>query len=405
MSKSTFFTGQPIFNQLLSLIPKFHIRDAVIATKSDRYYKKFRSYEHLVTMLYTCLQKCSSLREVTTGMMACHHKLAHLGLNYSPRRSTLAEANNKRCSDFFSSVYFRLYHHYYQFSPDSRLKGSIENRLFLIDSTTISLFTDIMKGAGCKGVNGKKKGGAKAHLVVKATDDIPVFVMITPASMNDRDIFKNMDLPKGAIAVFDKGYNSYEQFEKWTNASVTWVTRMRNDSWQEDIESRHISEAEVEAGVIADDIVKLGRPSNRKTKRIRIRRITFFDREKNREFTFITNNFSFKASVVAAIYKKRWQIELLFKRLKQTYPLRNFLGESENAIKTQIWCALISDLLLKIIKNKIHKKWSFANLSAMVRLHLMNYLDLIQFLKNPEKSLINYEEPRPELQLKLFNSS
>lgn len=405
MSKNTFFTGQPIFNQLLSLIPKFIIQDSVIFSNSDKYYKKFRSYEHLVTMLYTCIQKCSSLREVTTGMMACHHKLIHLGLAYSPRRSTLAEANNKRTCEFFSSVYFRLYHHYYQFSPDSRLKGSIENRLFLIDSTTISLFTEIMKGAGCKGVNGKKKGGAKAHLVVKAIDDIPVFVMITPASINDREIFKNMVLPNGAIAVFDKGYNNYEQFEKWTNESVTWVTRMRSDSCLEEIESNQLTEKEIEAGVIADDIVILGRPSNRKTKRIKIRRIIYFDREKNREFTFITNNFSFKASVIAAIYKRRWQIELLFKRLKQTYPLRNFLGESENAIKTQIWCALITDLLLKIIKNKVQKNWSFSNLSAMVRLHLMNYINLIQFLKNPEKSLVNYKEPIQELQLKLFNSS
>lgn len=405
MSKSIYFTGQPIFNQLLSLIPRNLIRRSVSEVNSDRYYKKFKSYEHLVTMLYTCLQKCTSLREVTTGMMACHQKLYHLGINYSPRRSTLAEANNNRNSDFFSSLYFRLYHYYYQFSPDSRLKGSIENRLFLIDSTTISLFSEIMKGAGCRGLNGKKKGGAKAHLVVRANEDVPLFVMITHASKNDRDIFKELRLPPGAIAVFDKGYNSYSQFEKWNNESVTWITRMRDDSSQEYLKSLAISSNEERVGVLADDIVVLGRLSNRKTKKIKVRRIRYEDKEKNRTFTFITNNFRYKASTIALIYKRRWQIELLFKRLKQTYPLRYFLGESENAIKIQIWCALICDLLLKIIKDRVKKRWSYANLSGMIRLHLMNYLDLFSFLKNPEKSLINYKEEKLDPQLKLFNTS
>jgi transposase len=405
MSKNTFFTGQPIFNQLLSLIPRRIILKSVQETNADRYYKKFKSYDHLITMLYTCLQKCTSLREVTTGMMACQHKLFHLGIVHSPRRSTIADANNKRSCEFFSSIYFGLYHHYYRFSPDSRLKGSVENRLFLIDSTTINLFSEIMKGAGCKGLNGKKKGGAKAHMVVKANEDVPVFAMITHASKNDRDIFKKIELPKGAIAVFDKGYNSYTQFEKWNKQSITWITRMRHDSSQEFVKSFTITWEESKAGILSDDMIILGRMSNRKTKKIKVRRILYNDKEKNRIFTFITNNFKYKASVVASIYKRRWQIELLFKRLKQTYPLRYFLGESENAIKTQIWCALISDLLLKIIKDKIHKKWSYANLSGMIRLHLMNYMSLLSFLKNPEKTLIDYKEPKLDFQLKLFNTT
>lgn len=405
MSKNTFFTGQPIFNQLLSLIPRRIITKSVQKFNSDRYYKKFKSYDHLITMLYSSLQKCTSLREVTTGMMACHHKLFHLGIVHSPRRSTIADANNNRNCDFFSTLYFDLYHHYFHFSPDSRLKGSVENRLFLIDSTTISLFSEIMKGAGVKGLNGKKKGGAKAHLVVKADQDVPVFAMITHASKNDRDIFKKFELPAGAIAVFDKGYNSYKQFEKWDKQSVTWITRIRHDASQEFVRRLTISLHESKAGVLSDEVVILGRTSNRKTKKIRVRKILFYDEEKERTFTFITNNLTYKASVIASIYKKRWQIELLFKRLKQSYPLRYFLGESENAIKIQIWCALICDLLLKIIKNKVQKNWSYSNLSGMIRLHLMNYMDLLSFLKNPEKTLFSYKEPRIDSQLNLFNTS
>lgn len=317
----------------------------------------------------------------------------------------MSEANNNRSHEFFSAVYERLYHTYYHFSPDSRLKGSIENRLFLIDSTTISLFSDIMKGMGSHPVNGKKKGGAKAHLVVKASEDVPVYSIITHASKSDKEIFKHLDLPEGAIVVFDKGYNSYEKFAEFNSQSVTWVTRMSDVAYQELIAHLPVSEKEKDAGVIADDKVLLGRPSNRKTKKIAVRRITFYDSVTKKTFVFITNHKTFKASTIAAIYKRRWQIELLFKRLKQSYPLKHFLGESENAIKVQIWCALITDLLLSIVKKQLKKKWSFANICSMVRLHLMNYLDLILFLENPEKSLMNYSERLNQQQPSLFSSA
>lgn len=406
MSKSTFFTGQPIFNQLLSLIPRQIIQDSVRKFETDRYYKKFKSYDHLVTLLYACFQKCTSLREVVTGMMACQHKLAHLGLKAPTRRSTLSEAMNRRNHEFFSSVYHRLYQLHFDFSPDSRIGGKIEDRLFLLDSTTIRLFSEIMKGMGSRPVDGKKKGGAKAHMLVKSSDDLPVFTLLTHATKNDKEIFKHLNLPKGAIIVFDKGYNSYEQFEKWDKESVTWVTRMSDVAWQETIEHRTVTTRESKAGILSDDIVKLGRPSNEgSTKRITVRRITFDDKINGRVFTFITNNKTFKASTIAGIYKRRWQIELLFKRLKQNYPLKYFLGESENAIKSQIWCSLITDLLLAIIKKNVKKQWSFSNIAGMVRLHLMNYIDIYAFLSDPEKSLINYSESEPSLQLNLFNTS
>ena len=406
MGKSTYFTGQPIFNQLLSLIPRRVIQASVSDHLSDRYYKRYKSYDHLVTMLYTCFQQCKSIREVITGMMASHHRLKHLGLHAPPRRSTLSEANNRRTDLFFSSVYSGLIKHYALFLPDSRAESRMENRLYLMDSTTIRLFSDIMQGAGTHPVNGKKKGGAKVHLLVKASDDLPVFATLTHAKKNDKEIFRHLQLPQGAIVVFDKGYNSYEQFSQWHNQGVTWVTRMSDVASQELIKQNDVTQKERQAGVIADDVVILGRLSNaKKTKRIKVRRITFYDTLTGKTFYFITNHRTFKASTIAAIYKRRWQIELLFKRFKQNYPLRYFLGESENAIRIQIWAALITDLLLSLVKKKVVKSWSFANIAAMVRLHLMNYINIYSFLENPEKALRNYNEPVPKAQLSLFNSS
>ena len=402
MSKNTFFSGQPIFSQLLSFIPRSIVSNNVKKHNSDRYYKRFRSYDHLVSMLYACFEKCTSIRELTTGMMACSYKLQHLGIQYAPRRSTISEANQNRPEAFFSDMYHSLYHHYYGFLPDSRIKGSIENRLFLIDSTTITLFTDIMKGMGTKAVDGKKKGGAKAHLLVKATDDVPCFTMITHATKNDKEILSRINLPTGAIVVFDKGYNSYKQFGAWDKQGITWVTRMSEVAWQEVTTNKVVSVIEQSRGVITDDIVRLGRPSNNPTPKISVRRIKYYDETTKRVFTFITNNTRFNASTIAGIYKKRWQVELLFKRLKQSYPLRNFLGESENAIKIQIWASLITDLLIKVISKNVKRKWSFANISGMIRLHLMNYMNIIAFLNNPEYILKDYIPPDCHFQRRLF---
>lgn len=392
MAKNNYFTGQPIFSQLLSFIPSTLLRNCMKKHGSDRYYKKFKSRDHLITMLYSAFQRCTSLREVTTGLMACQQKLLHLGIFYVPRRSTLSDANRDRPSEFFASVYKGLYSHYFKSLPDSRFK-KIENRLFIIDSTTISLFSEVMKGMGTCGVNGRKKGGAKAHMVVKSDEDLPCFTLITHATKNDKEIFHHFEPPKGAIIVMDKGYNSYIQLEQWDKKGVTFVTRLTETAYQQIESVQEVSEIEKQAGVLSDDVVVLGRPSNNKTQKITVRRIRFKDKLTGKEFAFITNNFHFKPSTIAEIYKKRWQIELLFKRLKQNYPLRYFLGETENAIKTQIWCALIADLLLKLIQEKLKKKWSFANIAGMIRLHLMNYLHLIKFLNDPEKTIHKYKEP------------
>jgi hypothetical protein len=402
MHKNTFFTGQPIFSQLLSLIPKQIILKTSKEYQSDRYYKKFKSYEHLVSMLYCSFHKCTSLRELTTGMLACYSRLSHLGINYVPRRSTLGDANKNRSSEFFSVLYNRLYQYYYGNYPDSPLGKSIESRLFIIDSTTIKLFTDIMKGLGSIPVNGKRKGGAKAHVLMKADQDVPCFVSISDACENDRIILKDLNLPKGSILTFDKGYNNYRQMEIWRKQGVNWVTRMVNTAYYDIDHVKEITSDEIEGGILSDQIIIMGRPGNKSTTRLRARKIEYWDFESGKKFIFLTNNTSFNASTIASIYKRRWQIEILFKRLKQNYPLQNFLGDNENAIKIQIWAVLITDLLLKIVMDRLTKRWSYANIAGIVRLHLMTYINLFTFLNKPEKALQFYKHPEENYTLSLF---
>lgn len=396
MDKSTFFTGQPIFTQLLKFIPRDKVQRLAGQYKTDRYYKRFKTYEHLVTMLYTCFHGCKSLREVTTGMQVCCSKLQHLSIRCVPRRSTLSDANKARNPDFFSYLYHHLYQSYYGTSPDSRMKKSLDKRLFIIDSTTIKLFSEVMRGLGKKPVSGKQKGGAKAHILLKADEDVPRFVCLTNATANDRILLPKINLEPGSVIVFDRGYNNYYQMDQWTKQHITWVSRILPEASYQILQNCEISHYAAAKGILADQQILMGRPSNKQTTKLLARKITFLDPLTQREFEFITNNTQLSPLTIADLYKKRWQIELLFKRLKQNYPLRYFLGDNENAIRIQIWCALITDLLVKIVKDRIKRKWSYANIASMIRLHLMSYVNLFKFLNNPEKVIqLSYPLPNP----------
>ncbi len=407
MSKSTFFTGQPIFTQLLSLIPAGIVNRLIRIHQADRYCKKFNTMHHLVTMLFSVINQCTSIREVVTGLQVATSKRGHFKLVHDVCRSTFSDANNRRPEAFFGDLFHELYCYYYGL-PDSRKikpRQPYEKRLFIIDSTTIKLFHDVIKGAGMSPANGKRKGGLKAHVMIQASENIPCLVNLTAAAANDRTILRFIDLPRGSIITFDKGYANFRKFQQWTQSGVYWVSRVL-DRWIVKVtKQRLITEEQKQAGVISDELVILGDPNNNHTLKIKARIIKYIDPETQRSLSFVTNNNRFLPTTIAEIYKKRWQIELLFKRIKQRYPLRYFLGESANAIKIQVWCALIADLLVKIVKDHTKRHWSYTNISGIIRLHLMTYINLNSFLDNPEKATKNYYPPQTEFQLNLFSTA
>lgn len=395
MSKSTSFSGQPIFNQLLSLIPKHLIRSLSDKHNSDKYCKKFFFYDHLITMLFSSFHSCTSLREVITGMQAYGRKLFHLGLKNTPRKSTFADSNGKRSSIVFEELFHQLANHFYKLSPDSRAK-SLLRRMFIIDSTTITLFKSIMRGAGSYSLSGKKKGGVKAHTLLDADRNTPDLVRITEARMSDKDFLKYVNIVPHSIVIIDKAYNFYKIFIEWTKNDIRWYTRLNKAAVYEILEHLPLTEEQLKLGVLNDHIIMLGNPAtSKKTPLQKARIVHYKDKTTNKIFQFLSNDFESQAFEIAEMYKKRWQIEMFFKRLKQNFPLNYFLGDNENAIRIQMWCSLIADLLIKVVMDRTakYRQWSFANLCGMIRIHLETYLDLFAFLKNPEKELINYEPP------------
>jgi hypothetical protein len=383
MCKATNFVGQPILSQILSCIPKSKINSAAKRHNSNYYYKKIPLRVHLVSLLYGVFSYCNGLRELCEGMLACEGKLAHLGLDKAPPKSTLSDANTNRSYLVFETIYFELLRRYHNFISDSRLKGLSIRNLKIIDSSTIRLFSDILRGVGRNPLDGsRKKGGIKVHTLMDAFSGVAEFVRITAAKEHDRNFLYHIKLMANSWIVFDKGYNPFRQFAKWTEQKIWFVTRMRENAVFHVLKVIADKTKKKNAkGVLKEQYITVGYKGEESADRLKLRRITF-KADDGKIYVFMTNNFSLAADQIALIYKNRWMIELLFKQIKQNFPLRYFWGESENAIKIQVYCVLIAQLLMVVIRKIAKTKKSFANMITVIRLHLMSYVNLFEFIKD-----------------------
>jgi hypothetical protein len=358
MNKGTFFTGQPIFNQVLNFIPRSLVRRIARELNADRYYKAFKTYDHLVTMLYSIFNHCTSLREITTGLLAWDHRIHHLGIDAHPRRSTLSDANANRSQEVFGQIYMKLLDRYRSILPDSR-KRSRKNNLYIFDSTSITLFQEILKASGKSYNDGRRKGGIKVHTLLKTDLDAPTMIRYSAAADSDSKYLKEVSLPKGSVIVFDKGYRNYSQYNRLTDQGVTWITRQYDCSVYKIKNKAEVNEYQKKQGVKTDWLIELGHDHDRDAIKVSARLIKYRDPISKKLFQFITNNEELAPLTIANYYRQRWQIETFFKRIKGNYPLQYFLGNNENAIKIQIWCSLIADLLLRVISMGPLPKWHF----------------------------------------------
>ncbi len=335
MDKITYFFGQSVFGQLVSLIDERIISQCVNGSNSDYYIKKFKTKDHLISMLFCVLAKCSSLREVSGAMLGLSGKTKHFGLNHIPYRSTLADANKRRDAIVFGSIYNRLLLQYGHHLSDSRIKDVINKQIEIFDSSTISLFQDIMKCVGRKPKSGKRKRGAKVHTVINVDETVPKMIWFTHSATNGHVLLNKLKLDANTIYLFDKGYNDYKAFKKFKESGTGFVTRIKGNAAYTDVKKLEIEE-HIHSGVKDDSIIEVTVKDAKDISKLELRKIIFYDRVLKREFEFLTNLFDMRADLIAAIYKLRWQIELLFKQLKQNFPLKYFLGDNENAIKIQI---------------------------------------------------------------------
>ena len=402
MSKSRNFFGQPIYGQLIKSLNRDKIVEISRKHGGEKYVKSFDGYTHLLTMLYAVIQRFDSLREIETSMTAEVRKLHHVGIDNVPKRSTLSDANARRSEKFFEEVYRDLYASNRDIlSSDSRRNGTEEwiKRLRIIDSTTITLFSNVIfKGVGRHPKTGKKKGGIKVHAVIHANEGVPCDVQFTSAATNDSFMLAPSHYNHNEIVALDRAYINYAKFEYLTDKGVVYVTKMKkNLNYEVLVDCMHqnpqgLMEYREQVVVFRkDDINHIARI------------ITCLDIKKGKRpklISLLTNDFDMPLETIVAIYRRRWQIESLFKQIKQNFPLRYFYGESANAIKIQIWVTLIANLLLSVLQSTLQRRWSFSGLATIVRIVLMYYLNLEKFLNQPDadlnSTLIEASESPPE---------
>ena len=332
-----------LFSQILSEIFTAVNFDNLIAKwGAERHAKGFRSKTQLISMLFCHLAGADSLREIVNGLSCCNGKLVHLGIKEPPRRSTLSYANNHRKAELFEELFWRLSDHFRSTGSMGcrKKKFRFKNKLLSFDSTTISLCLSLFPWAEFR----RAKGGVKVHVLLDHDDYMPSFVSITEAKTHDSRMSKELVLKPGSIVALDRGYVDFGRFRAWTDQGVFFVTRMKDNCVYTVKEVRTLPRNK---HVLSDEIVRLTGTGMEERYPELLRRITAANPETGETIVLLTNHLRFAASTISEIYRDRWEIELFFKTLKQNLKVKTFVGESENALRIQIWTALISLLVIK----------------------------------------------------------
>ncbi len=413
MSKynNNLYAGQPIIAQLLQFIPDQVVRQTFEQHQSDRYYKKVKTWDQLVFMLYAVLTGSSTLREVIQNFLLLGGKLSYCGLTQIPKRSSISDANARRKANVFGSLYIALYLHYKELLSDSYLflpiNGEVSpSKVEVFDATTISLFKDVFKACGRLPLSGKRKGGIKAFTKITLSERVPNLVFFSPAANNDRNFLKRMALPEGTIAVFDKGFHNFETYGQWTDSHRYFVTRLNDNAVYRLEKQRPLSDAAT-FGISQDcDIILTYTDKlTNETKEVKARAVTYTDPVEGKKLVFLTNLFDLKALTICLLYKNRWTIEPLYKQIKQNFELTYFLSDSEEGIKTQIWIALILNLIFTVIHKMIKEAQDFSTMVKVAAKNTGSYIRFVEFLSDPTKVLKALEtEYLQQVQLNLFGN-
>jgi hypothetical protein len=345
---------------------------------AERDAKGFSCWTQFVSMLFCQLAHADSLREICNGLGCCLGKLVHLGIGKAPNKSTLSYANEHRPAALYEDLFHTALE---RFRGEQGLglrkkKFRFKNKLLSLDSTTITLCLALFPWAKFR----KAKGGVKAHVLLDHDDYLPSYVLITEARCSDVQMAGAFVLNPGSIIALDRGYNDYALFGKWTVEEVYFVTRLKENAAYEVEQDCAVPE---NRGIVLDQIIRFTGAQAQRDCPCLLRRVAVWDAENEREIVLLTNQLAFGATTIAAIYKDRWEIELFFKALKQNLKVKSFVGTSQNALRIQIWTALIAILLLKWLHHLSKAKWSLSNLGSMLRLNLFTYRDLQKWIDDP----------------------
>ena len=378
-----------LFSQILSLIDRSEFAAAVQRTGAEKRTKGFSCWDQFVAMCFCQLAQAKSLREIEEGLACCEGRLRHLGIEESPARSTLSYANCARPASRFEEIFYSFLGRCQAAAPGHGFR--FKSKLLSLDSTVIELCASMFDWARFR----RTKGAAKLHLLLDHDGCLPVFAHITEGAVADVTVAQGLILPPGSIVAMDRGYNDYRLFEAWTMEKVGFVTRLKSNA--EYLVMETLLKAE-EGQIRHDELIQFQCLTAGRTIWQTYRRIEVWLEDKQEIMVLLTNRLDLSAATIAAIYKQRWQIELFFKALKQNLRIKTFVGTSANAVRIQIWTALITILLVKYLQFKSRRTWALSHLIALLRWNLFSYRDLWAWLERP---LQTPPQLPPETQLAL----
>jgi hypothetical protein len=371
-----------IFSQLLSFFPRGEFDAAVRKHNAERHARGFTCWGQFVAMVYCQLGRAQSLREICGGLACGEGKLRHLGLPQAPAKSTLAYANEHRPWQLYETVFHQLLAKCHGQLQGTKRKFRFKNKLLSIDATVIDLCASVFDWAAFR----QTKGAVKLHLVLDHDGYLPSFAVITEGRQHEINVARTLRFEPGTVLVMDRGYNDYEWFNTLTNQKVHFVTRLKDNADCEVMEARAVPQ---NSAILKDEIIMLHGLAKKEIY-LPLRRIEVRDAVNDKVLVLLSNHLTFGATTIAAIYKDRWQIELFFKALKQNLRVKTFVGTSANALKIQIWTALIALLLLRYLQLRSQFGWHLSTLVALLRLQLFVYRDLFAWLHQP------FQPPEPD---------
>ena len=370
-----------IFSQVLKLFSRGSFEKAVKQHKAERHARGFTSWGQFVAMLFCQVGRAHSLREICGGLACCEGQLKHLGVPVAPKRSTLAYANEHRPWELYQTVFEQTLTQCQELvrSQGGRKKFRFKNKLMSLDGSIIDLSVSMFDWAKFR----RTKGAIKLHLLLDHDGYLPSFGVVTEGKTSEIKVARTLRFAPGTILAIDRGYNDYEWFRELMQEEVYFVTRMKEKA---------VYEVKVElqtpqnSKVVRDQIIYFPRLAREGEEPVLFRRVEIWDAEKEEAVVFLSNLLAFGATTIAAIYKDRWQIELFFKSMKQALKIKTFVGTSANAVRTQVWTALIAMLVLKYLQLKSQFPWSLSTLAALLRQQLFFYRDLWVWLDDPFES-------------------
>lgn len=343
-------TNKPLLGQILNLIPSHLIRNEVHKHKSDKGCSKYKTYDQLVALIFGQLNKCYTLSDISCGLSISGTFLSSIGLRQSPAKSTMSDGNKKRTSKVFESLYYRLLSYHKELLKSRHQSHVIEeiknHTIKLIDSTTISLCLSLFDWAKFR----TAKGGLKIHTVWDDQLGLPDMVNISEAKVHDRYGLENSVFEKNTIIVEDRAYFDFELMLARIKADNIFVTRIKTNTLYQILQELELPN-EKDQDILKDEIIQLSSKKAEETgiKIEKLRLVKVYKEDENKVIEIITNQLDWSARTIADLYKKRWDIELFFKAMKQNLQIKTFIGVSENAVKSQIYVALISYLLLELL--------------------------------------------------------